>query len=282
MRQDDETRGRGRQPDAHVAELLDAYRTGELDASRCAEVEAHIEECARCREELASLGSWAAAIERGYEGRRAGAAGLEPDWAAQRAAIVARTSRRDRAAEEKSFWRWAPQVALVTLAALIVGVVWRENAREPTGSSPPAQSERAAASLEQKPDAVEARGPADENVDADAQGEEVLQGEVALGRAEPRGRRADEPAPAAPPAADDRFAEEKAAEALADRVAEPSLAADVGRFEREARAALEARDTTAARRALALWSDTLAPRGNLAGEPVALADSLRELLGAAE
>jgi anti-sigma factor RsiW len=269
MRQDDGTRGGGRQPNAHVEELLDAYRTGELDASRRAEVGAHIEECARCREELASLRSWAAMIERGYEGRRAAATGLEPDWAAQRAAIVARTSRRDGAAEEKSFWRWVPQVALVAVAALIVGVVWRENAREPTGSGPPAQSERAAAPSEQKPDAVEFQAPADENVDADAQGEEVLKSEDALGRAEPRGRRADEPV-----------------SALADRAAEPSLAArlgaDVGRFERDARAALEARDTTAARRALALWSDTLAPRGNLAGEPAALADSLRELLGALE
>ncbi|HET6362672.1 MAG TPA: hypothetical protein VFH11_11545, partial [Gemmatimonadota bacterium] len=61
------------------------------------------------------------------------------------------------------------------------------------------------------------------------------------------------------------------------------------RFQREAREALAARDTTAARRALALYSDTLAPRGDTldqrrdtADRPAALADSLRAFLGTPE
>jgi hypothetical protein len=92
------------------------------------------------------------------------------------------------------------------------------------------------------------------------------------------------------PEADEGRAENQAA--LADRAAEPSLAAplsDVERFEREARAALRARDTAGARRALALWSDTLGAAGDtlgaaarIAGEPALLADSLRELLERAE
>jgi hypothetical protein len=90
------------------------------------------------------------------------------------------------------------------------------------------------------------------------------------------------------PEADEGRAENQAA--LADRVAEPSLAAplaDVERFEREAHAALRARDTAGARRALALWSDTLGgdtlgAAARLAGEPAFLADSLRELLERAE
>jgi hypothetical protein len=86
------------------------------------------------------------------------------------------------------------------------------------------------------------------------------------------------------PEADEGRAENQAA--LADRVAEASLA-DVERFEREAHAALRARDTAGARRALALWSDTLGgdtlgAAARLAGEPAFLADSLRELLERAE
>jgi hypothetical protein len=63
--------------------------------------------------------------------------------------------------------------------------------------------------------------------------------------------------------------------------------APIERFRLEAGEALAARDTAAARRALALYSDTLAPRGDTldqrrdrADRPAALADSLRQLLGA--
>jgi hypothetical protein len=198
-------------------------------------------------------------------------------------------------------FRWGPQIALVAVAALIVGIVWRENPREqPTLTQ----------TAETRPAGEESR----KESDADRRGTpsvEAVEGEDALGRDEARSRRADAPAPtdepaaAAPPA--DRIAQENAPElekqagreqaedllerreALADRVAEPSPAApfedslaDVERFERDARAALEARDTTAARRALSLWSDTLLPRGALGGQRISLADSLREFLERAE
>ncbi|HJR53854.1 MAG TPA: zf-HC2 domain-containing protein, partial [Gemmatimonadota bacterium] len=78
----------------HVGPLLDAYRTDELDAAARAAVAAHLEACARCREDLAALGPWTAAIERGYAALREESRELSPDWAAQRAAVVGRTSAR--------------------------------------------------------------------------------------------------------------------------------------------------------------------------------------------
>jgi hypothetical protein len=288
-------------PDAHVSERLDAYRTGELDETARARVEAHLAGCELCRHELAELATWTAAIERGYEARRAGSEDLEPDWAAQRAAIVARTSGRARAGERSgAFRRWGPQIALVAVAALIVGIVWRENPREQPTRTPTAETGPA----------VEESGMESDPARRGTAAVGAVEGEDAPGRDEARSRRADAPAPtdepaaAAPPAVpadriaqeNDRALEKQAGrepaedarerrEALADRMAEPSPAAglaDLERFEREARVALEARDTTAARRALSLWSDTLAPRGVLGGQRVSLADSLREFLETAE
>jgi len=289
MRDNDASRERGPDAGEHVGERLDAYRTGELDAETRRRVEAHLEACGRCREELAALGAWAAAIERGYETRRADAAALVPDWAAQRSAIVARTSGRNVSERRRAFGRWAPQVALVALAALIVGIVWRENPREQPALTRTAETAPAIEESGRESDADEARS-----------------------------RRADAPSPTdapaaaappavAPPTVSPERARENAGElekqagreqaedlrerqeALADRVAEPSPAApledslaDVERFEREGRAALEARDTSAARRALSLWSDTLLPSGVLGGQRVSLADSLREFLEPAE
>ena len=289
MRDNDASRERGPDAGEHVGERLDAYRTGELDAETRRRVEAHLEACGRCREELAALGAWAAAIERGYETRRADAAALAPDWAAQRSAIVARTSGRNVSERRRAFGRWAPQVALVALAALIVGIVWRENPREQPALTRTAETAPAIEESGRESDADEARS-----------------------------RRADAPSPTdapaaaappavAPPTVSPERARENAGElekqagreqaedlldrreALADRVAEPSPAApledslaDVERFEREGRAALEARDTSAARRALSLWSDTLLPSGVLGGQRVSLADSLREFLEPAE
>jgi hypothetical protein len=258
--------------------------------------------CERCREELAALASWTSAIERGYEARRAESPGDEPDWAAQRAAIVSRTSGRARAGEKRGvFRRWAPQIALAAVAALIVGIVWRENPREPLAPSRTTQTGHAELAPDGGAPSTSATG-----MRATADADEVVEGEDADGRVA-QSRRADEPAaaldraladgPAAPPAArEERFEQENAA-ALEKRAAEPSLAAplgaslaDVERFEREARAALATRDTAAARRALALWSDTLAVGGELADAepaepargPTSLADSLRELLETAE
>ena len=270
----------------HVGPLLDAYRTDELDAAAHAAVAAHLEACTRCREELAALGPWTAAIERGYAALREESRKLSPDWAAQRAAVVARTSAR-RSREGWSFRRWAPQVALVAVAALVVGVVWRERARDPglepvaTTSAPaPGASDGDASGFEvaPPPPAPEARRNAapeeSRDVLADAApeaGREAAEAEVAED---------------APPAAPQVAREEQARARELPEVDEAVLAEGVPlgkvaeaeglRFERDARAALGARDTAAARRALALWSDTLAPAE--ADRHAALADSLRKLL----
>jgi hypothetical protein len=293
VRDNDELRDRGRNDGEHVGERLDAYRTGELDAEARLRVEAHLEACGRCREELAALGPWAAAIERGYEARRAQATALEPDWAAQRSEIVARTSGHN-VAEGRSFGRWAPQVALVALAALIVGIVWRENPREDVlQRAPSAQSTEEA---EERSDASDAAVGAGRDQAAALEGDAAAEMPAApvappaavpeLGRTQARQARQAELEKQAIPEAEEGRAENQGA--LADRAAEPTLAAplaDVERFERQARAALRARDTTAARRALALWIDTLRAAGDtlgaaarIGGEQALLADSLRELL----
>ena len=298
MSRDDEIGDRGQDDGEHVAERLDAYRTGELESEARRRVEAHLEACARCREELAALGAWTAAVERGYEARRAQAAALAPDWAAQRSAIVDRTSGRRAAEGRWAFGRWAPQIALVALAALIVGIVWRENPRErdvlsraPTRSAEEAAAGAGpdpAAAPDADPAAEAARGPA-----AEPAGPPGIPPAATPERARRQARPAEAEQQAAP-AAVERRAENQ--EAFADRGDEASLAAplpEVERFERQARAALLARDTAAARRALALWRDTLAADGDslvggadmLEAAPAAaplLADSLRELLERAE
>lgn len=277
-REDGEHAGDGE----HVVERLDAYRTGELDADIRARVEAHLESCGRCREELAALASWTAAVERGYEASRASAAGQEPDWAAQRSAIVARTSGRSRAHGRRPLARWAPQVALVAVAALIVGIVWRENPIEPEDLRR-APSERSAAAVGEGQDAGARRDEA-APPEAPARVEEPAATETRSA--------AETPAPRAEPSELEKLADREGDEArlenldaLADRAAEPARAApaaDVERFTREARTALGARDTAGARRALALWSDTLGAEGYVAGEPAILADSLRQFLERAE
>ena len=97
---------------------------------------------------------------------------------------------------------------------------------------------------------------------------------------------ADAAPPAAPPAAARAAPEGQARARELPEADEPVLAeglplgkvaeVEAARFERDARAALGARDTAAAARALALWSDTLAPAE--ADRHAALADSLREFL----
>ncbi len=262
--------------DAHVEALLDAFRSGELEDAERARVEEHLAGCARCREELAATGAWSDAFDRAYAARRAAAAELEPDWAAQRAAIVARTSARAPGGRP-AFWRWAPQIALAAVAALIVGIVWRENPREEPGMASRA-SERVVA------DSAIAGSPAEpaEAPDVPARAREM-------------------PAAPPPPAAREERLEEDGADDFAKARDEDAVLheavpqAAVGaaqaalpplqRFQLEAREALGARDTAAARRALDLWSDTLAPRGDTLGQrpgrpgqPAALADSLRDLL----
>ncbi|HEY7471778.1 MAG TPA: zf-HC2 domain-containing protein [Gemmatimonadota bacterium] len=286
MTPEDESRERGQEAGDHVGELLDAYRTDELDASDRASVEAHLDRCARCRDDLAALGPWTSSVGRGYAAMRSGARELEPDWAAQRAAIVARTSGKRRAGGEAwSFRRWAPQVALVAVAALIVGVVWRERARGPGDGRPATWSERAdddaSGALRETPSPdlpapTVAEPGAPPPAAVPRAGREAVDERVLEEKAEARGKEA------ALEAEQDRVGRQ---EALADRAAEPSLAAPVAegaeRFERDARAALAARDTTAARRALTLWSDTLAPAGADRAN-AALADSLERFLGTPE
>jgi len=294
---------------AHVDELLDAFRSGELDDADRARVEEHLAACARCREELARAGAWSDAFDRAYAARRAAAAELEPDWAAQRAAIAARTSA-GAPVRRPAFWRWAPQIALAAVAALIVGIVWRENPRREPASIATRASERASADsgmadgapgLAERPEANLEDAPEANLEDA----RQAAEGEV---------RKADvpEPTPAAvarareaPPAApppgerEEQFGEDRAddvakareEDAIAEAIPEAAVGAaqhaatlaPIERFRLEAREALAARDTTAARRALTLWSDTLAPRGDTLDQrrdrPGVLADSLRQLLG---
>ena len=292
MKQDDEPLG-----SAHVDELLDAFRSGELDDTERRRVEAHLAGCTRCRDELAATGAWSAAFDRAYAARRAAAAGLEPDWAAQRAAIVTRTSAGARA-RRPAFWRWAPQIALVAVAALIVGIVWRENPREEPASIGSRAGERASAASEDAPSAPSLS----EEPEADLPASPPEGGERMRDAREQAPAAA--PPPAAPPPAEreERLGEDRADDLAKARdedavqheaVPEAALGAaqravtltPIERFQLEAREALAARDTAAARRALALWSDTLAPRGDTldqsrdrAARPAALADSLREFL----
>lgn len=265
----------------HVEELLDAYRTGELDDARRASVAGHLEACARCRAALERLGPWTEVVERGFAARRVAARDLEPDWAAQRAAIVARTSGRARAAEgRRGLWRWAPQVALVALAALIVGIVWRENPRDQAlrpatgGRTAATEARDETAAGAERDDAtsrdLDAAAPAETGArpDADAaprpqappadEGEEVAK--AAPEEAEPLGRAGNE-----------------RQEVFADRAPEVRERAVGERFEDRARAALAARDTIAARRALAFWDDSLSP-AERDSVGATLADSLEALL----
>jgi hypothetical protein len=295
MRPTETGQGHGAPGGEHVAELLDAWRTGELDPARSERVASHLEGCADCRVELERLEPWTEAIARGFAARRAAARDLEPDWGAQRAAIVARTSGRARAARGgRAFWRWAPQVALVALAALIVGIVWRENPREPEGRS-------AFESAREAVEAPPAAGPSESDdgaIERDADAATGAREAEVVGRQAGRADAAPPlPADAAPPATPSAAAEalqrarpeEKAGldeagnerrEVFADRVAEPLGAAyaDTARFEAAARDALAARDTAAARRALALWADSLLPAEREVPPRPALADSLARLL----
>jgi hypothetical protein len=257
----------------HVEELLDAWRTGELDPAKSERVASHLEGCAACRAELERLGPWTETIARGFAARRTAARELEPDWAAQRAAIVARTSGRARSEGGRhAFWRWAPQFALVALAALIVGIVWWENPREP-------QVRRSAESLRE---AVEAPTTAKPEAD-DGATERGADPALESREAEVVGRQAGQE-PAAPPPSADAAPPEPSAVAQDARRARPEEKAELDeagnerRFETAARAALSARDTTAARRALAFWADTLLPAERELPPRTALADSLERLL----
>lgn len=308
---DDTTRGDlpGGHPDESA---LDRWRTGELAAEERAQMAAHLDSCEACRRALAELEAFAAVVGRAYAADRELAAAEEPDWARVQARVaegVAASGREARA--RRSAWaRWAPQAAAAVVALVVVGVLWREGVRGPEDARQIAQpstsavGERVAADADEPSVLEEERDGADDLRDAaeapgneaqfrrEAAAEEALADRVAPSRdmAAPQ-----EDARAAAPAPADQNAqnlerEERANEALkaAPEVARLGVeGVDVvphHRFADQARAALAARDTVSARRTLALWRDTLAPRDELDStfrrQAEALADSLAAFLAA--
>ena len=284
----------------HVVEWLDAWRTGELDAERAAAVGAHLEACPDCRAALADVEAFATAVEAGY--RDAEAARPEPDWGARRAAIVERTSARG---EGRPPWivRWAPQVAIVAVAVVAIGVLVEQGVRAPGDAERAlrAPAERTAPAPAPVPSG-EAAGepPIALEDDADEAGPPAARPEPgvrddrdgALDRAPEDERAPEERRPAAEPAAPADAAVEQQ-EALAEREAriEPEAgraaamekaAPDRGeRFRSRARSALAARDSSAVVAALEFWGDSVevaelpaARRASLE----ALADSLAAFL----
>lgn len=127
----------------HIAELLDRYRTGELDEPDRLRVEGHLEGCAACRRELEAVGAFARLVERGYAAERAArAAEREPDWARLRASIVERTSARASGARRARIGRYVPQAALAVLALVALGVLWEQGVRSPGEADRVLRSER--------------------------------------------------------------------------------------------------------------------------------------------
>ncbi len=145
------------EPDGHVEELLDRYRTGELDAADRRRVETHLEECPGCRSALVSLEDFSRTVERAYA---AEAAGLErePDWERMRASIAARTT-----APPRRPWlaRHVPQAAAAVVALVALGVLWQQGIRSPEEADralrterPPAFSDRDASSADRSSGAL--------------------------------------------------------------------------------------------------------------------------------
>lgn len=131
----------------HVEELLDRYRTGELDEPDRQRVERHLGACAACRGELEALTAFALTVERGYAAERAArAAEREPDWARLRASIVERTAARHAGAGRLRLGRYVPQAALAVLALVAVGVLWEQGVRGPDEAERVLRSERRTAS----------------------------------------------------------------------------------------------------------------------------------------
>jgi hypothetical protein len=126
-----------------IGDLLDRYRTGELDERDRLMVERHLETCEPCRGELEALAAFAARVERGYVAERAArAAEREPDWGRLRAAVVERT--HGRAPRRARLARYVPQAALAVLALVAVGVLWEQGVRDPREADRALRSERPA------------------------------------------------------------------------------------------------------------------------------------------
>lgn len=132
-----------RNRDEHVEELLDQYRTGELDAAQGRGVEEHLVSCGECRSALAALDAFSDTVARAYAAETsARALGREPDWGRLRAAIVARTAAPQGAPRRSWLARHAPQAALTALAFVAVGVLWQQGIREPADAGRALRDER--------------------------------------------------------------------------------------------------------------------------------------------
>jgi len=104
-------------PEGHakVQALLPWYVTGRLDAVEHAEVEAHLEGCARCRAELA--------LERKLHATQAAPAGAAGATDVDRAWTSMRR-RIDGAAAPVGWWRWAFGLQFVVIAAMATALLW--------------------------------------------------------------------------------------------------------------------------------------------------------------
>jgi anti-sigma factor RsiW len=293
---DDEMRETPRAEQHVDGGTLDRYRTGELAEAERQRVAAHLAACDRCAAALASLEALAGTVDRAYAAQRELGAATEPGWARLRARVSERIAKRGRAAREgwPAWARWAPQAAAAILALIVVGVLWREgvwgpdDARRIAAPRPAVEAERSLPPATQSErDGAELESPApseDEGVVRAREAPPVGAREKAAGKAddaaaEAAAQEVDAAAPA--PAADAPARYEARGPELRAGVL-PSAAID--RFELDARRALSRTDTAAAREALTLWRDTLAPRADLeAGrreQARALADSLASLLDA--
>lgn len=315
----------------HVDELLDRYRTGELDPAEERRVEEHLASCEACRTAFATLGDFSRTAERAYAAETAARAlEREPDWGRLRAAIVGRTSARGAAPGRSWLARHAPQAALAVLALVAVGVLWQQGIREPADAGRAFRDDRRATASdralpsEENAESRTAAAPPEMTTGAEPDRPEGRDGdEPALGAAVPRQEKRDRregervatipetvagQAPDRPlanvPEEEAQVAAAEAADPLAKARAEAGHAdearaapqagaaalevdsvpwtADLDRFRRRARTALEEGDPALAEQALIQWRDSL---DSVQGLPVdlrraaeALADSLTDFL----
>jgi hypothetical protein len=183
-----------------VEPWLDAFRTGELAEADRVRVERHLERCDACARRLAELEVFASAVGRGFRAGIAGGAIPEPDWGAQRRAILERTVG-PRPARQRAIWlRYAPQVGLAVLALVVLGVLVREGVRGPADLERRLEKSPLK-SMEGAPSAASARGaagkaapvspaPTDRTSAAaeGAEGKELERGAAGAWQGEPRPR----------------------------------------------------------------------------------------------
>ncbi|MDX1623516.1 MAG: hypothetical protein R3199_06005 [Gemmatimonadota bacterium] len=279
--------------ESHLDEAtLDRLRSDELEEAERERAAAHLEGCPRCAAALAELEAFSGTVGRGYAAARTLAAGREPDWAAQRAAIVERTSGRRERSRLGGLLRWAPQAAVVLAALIALGVLVEEGVRgpgdaerirreapapAPAGGDREEELDRRRAAQEpparerpaEAPAPLESRETREPAVEDPAVPE--AEAEVEQEGAEPEGGAAVEPEPRAMAKAVPQRGERR------DRAGETPL----DRYRALASRAISERDTLAARGALALWRDSLAAADLPAEqrrEGQALADTLDALL----